>query len=193
MNTKVKICGIRTIEAARVASYAGADFIGLNFVTTSKRRIEIETAKEIVREIDKRLVIVGVFQDAHPQEVNDIAEMVNVDFVQLHGQEDNEYIRQIKRPVIKSFSLQEKPEAIKAEYVMLDRAKQGEGNIVDLDIAAIFAKSYPLFLAGGLTPDNIREVVERVNPFAVDVAGGIETNGQPDLEKIRLFIERVKA
>lgn len=193
MRVKVKICGIRTLEVAEAAFDSGADYIGFNFVSSSKRRISIEKAKEIAGIMRKRVRIVGVFQNASVSKVNDIVKEVGLDLVQLHGQEDNTYIAKIKRPVIKSFTLSDNPEDIRAKYLMLDRVVQGQGDMVNVEKAARFAKNLSLFLAGGLTPGNVSDVVIRVRPYAVDVAGGIETNGKQDLEKIKLFIERVKA
>lgn len=190
---KVKICGIRTVDAAIAAVDAGADFLGFNFVPNSKRRITKQQAKKISDTVRGKITLVGVFQNQDMEEVNGIAKYVGLDFVQLHGKEDNEYIQKVKRPVIKSFTLLDKPEVIQAEYFMLDRVAQGQGDIVSLEKAALLARNFLLFLAGGLTPENVKKIVKEVRPHAVDVAGGIETNGAQDTEKIRLFIERVKS
>ncbi len=193
MKVKIKICGIRTLVAAIAAVEAGADFLGFNFVPNSKRKITLFGAKEIVKRVKGKVSFVGVFQNADSKEVNRIAEEVGLDFVQLHGQEDNLYIAKIKKPVIKSFTLLDNPESIQATYLMLDRVVQGQGDMVNIEKAKAYAKIFPLFLAGGLTPENVKEIVKRVQPCGVDVAGGIEVDGIQDLEKIRLFIERAKA
>ena len=192
MKVKVKICGIRTLEAALNAVGADADFLGFNFVISSKRYISPENAKKIIDQVKGQVSIVGVFQNAPFVEVNTIAEELKLDLVQLHGKEDNEYIQKIKRPVIKSFTIFDNPENIQAKYVMLDRIIQGKGEMVDLEKAAVLAKNFPLFLAGGLTPENVKEIVKRVRPCAVDVAGGVDTNEKQDIKKIRKFIERAK-
>lgn len=242
-NVKVKICGIRSLESAQVAINAGADFLGFNFVKSSKRYIEPERAKEIInviarsrqltetkqsrhekidigsetigiasgRNIDLRndVAMVGVFQNQLVDEVNKIAEELNLDYVQLHGEEDEFYIQKFIRPVIKkinskyflslkgNFELRIKNLGIKtiihnSEFLILDREVQGQGDMVDLDQAVKIADAYSIFIAGGLTPENVASVVKKVKPFAVDVAAGIETNGKEDREKIKRFIYNAK-
>lgn len=190
--TLVKICGIRTIEAAVAALDAGADFLGFNFVPTSKRYIDPKDAEKIIEEIEiSGVELVGVFQNEEFGKVNKIAASLGLDYVQLHGEEDNEYISKIDFPVIKSITLNDNPRLINAEYFLLDR-KGRTGDIVDLEKAAEMAKKFQIFFAGGLTPENVSEIVVKVQPFAVDVAGGIETDGVQDLDKIKLFIENAK-
>lgn len=189
---RVKICGIRTIEAAIAAIEAGADFLGFNFVANSSRRIHIDMATKIASMVYGKVKLVGVFQDQKIEKINQTAKILMLDFVQLHGKENNEYIAQIRKPVIKSFTLLDNPEIIQAKYLMLDRVVQGQGAMVDLQKAALLAKNFLLFLAGGLTPENVKEIVKKVQPYAVDVAGGVETDGVQDVEKIRKFIERAK-
>ena len=90
------------------------------------------------------------------------------------------------------WSMNNNAKKIKAKYLLLDRIKRGEGDMVDFKNAAKLASKFPIFLAGGLTPDNIAKAITNVRPFAVDVAGGIETNGFQDLEKLKLFIKNAK-
>lgn len=192
MNTKVKICGIRTIEAAEVAIEAGADFLGFNFVPTSKRYIDPKDAEKIIAEIEiSGVELVGVFQNEESGKVNKIATSLGLDYVQLHGDESNEYISKIDFPVIKSITLSDNPSLIKAEYFLLDREAR-VGDMVDLEKAAEMAKKIQIFFAGGLTPENVAEIIQTVQPYAVDVAGGIETDGVQDLEKIKSFIKNVR-
>lgn len=192
MSTKVKICGIRDIEAAIAADDAGADFLGFNFVPTSQRYIDPMFAQKIIKLVKGKVKIVGVFQNAKVSDVNDIVSKLGLDFVQLHGKEDDDYISNVAVPVIKSFKVDDVIHNTKAAYVLLDRVKQGEGKMVDLEKAAKLAANFPLFYTGGLNPDNVAKVVKKVKPFAVDVAGGVETKGIQDLEKIRLFIKNAK-
>ncbi len=191
MNIKVKICGIRTLAAAVRAIDAGADFLGFNFVPTSKRYIDPQKAYEIIQEIKAGVDIVGVFQNEMAGKVNEIAATLGLDYVQLHGSEDNEYIARIDFPVIKSITQSDDPKLIKAQYFLLDRVNR-EGDIVDLEKASELARKFPVFFAGGLTPENVSEIIQKVKPYAVDVAGGIETDGVQDLEKIRLFIKNAR-
>lgn len=190
--TQVKICGIRDLNTAKATIKMGADFLGFNFVPNSKRCISPFNALEIINSIRGTVKIVGVFQNAPVIEVTKIASDLNLDFIQLHGQESNEYISKIKIPVIKFITFNESLKKIKAKYFLLDRVTQGKGQMVDLKKANQIALNFPLFYAGGLTPDNVTFVVKQVKPFAVDVAGGIETNGYQDIEKIELFIKNAK-
>lgn len=191
MKVKVKICGIRTVKAAQAAVDAGADFLGFNFVPSSKRYIHPDAAKKIIDRIKRKTQIIGVFQNQTVDKVNKIAAMLSLDFIQLHGSEDSTYIFQVKFPVIKSFTLLDNPQNIHASYLLLDRVNR-KGDMVSFPKAAELAKNFSLFLAGGLTPENVKDAIKMVMPFAVDVASGVETNGQQDLGKIKLFIERAK-
>jgi phosphoribosylanthranilate isomerase len=193
MKVKVKICGVRDLINAEAAVAAGADFLGFNFVPTSKRYIYPKDAKKIIKEIRGKTNIVGVFQNASSDNVNEISELLDLDFVQLHGEEDEDYMKKIKRRIIKKYNLHSFTELNEhSQYVLLDREVQGEGRMLDLEKAAKISNIFSTFFSGGLTPENVSEVVKKVKPFAVDVAGGIETNGKQDGEKIKQFIHNVK-
>ena len=198
---KVKICGVRTKENALTAVEAGADFLGFNFVKISKRYVDPAVAQEIISVIQGKAKIVGVFQNAEVDYINKIAQDLKLDYVQLHGDEDMEVISKLFTPVIKSVgvansqTVEEIMSMLKTftvDYFLLDRLKQGEGEMIDAEKAFIIAGEFPSFLAGGLTPENVEELVKQVKPFGVDVAGGIETNGEQDPEKVRLFIQNAK-
>lgn len=189
---QVKICGIRTEKAAKVAIKSGADFLGFNFVNSSKRYIDPKLAKKIIKTVKGKAKLVGVFQNAPISEVNNLAAKLDLDLVQLHGTEDDKYISKVKLPVIKSVTASSKPNGIPAKYLLIDREKRGEGSLVDPKKAKQFTLKYQIFLAGGLTAGNVSESIQRVQPFAVDVAGGIETNGVQDMNKIKDFIKNAK-
>lgn len=191
-SVKVKICGIRSLEAARVAVKAGADFLGFNFVTESKRFIDPSSALKIINKIKSRVKTVGIFQDAPVDYVNKIVNELNLDFVQLHGSEKNEYVLKMKKPVIKSIIQSDNPETINADFFILDREKRGKGKMMNLKKATKISNNFSIFFAGGLTSQNVAKVVKIVRPFAVDVAGGVETDGVLDSDKIRKFIQNAK-
>lgn len=200
--TQVKICGIRSTMSAKTALYSGAKFLGFNFVPRSKRKISPEFAKQIIDEIKGQVKTVGVFQNQTFEDVNKIADFLDLDFVQLHGEEDNSYIDEIERPVIKVLQLEsdfditnvlKNMNKIKAKYFLLDRKKQGQGKVLNSKKLKILCKTHQIFVAGGLTVENISEIVREVEPFAVDVASGIETGRVEDLEKIKKFIEAARA
>lgn len=201
MSVEVKICGIRTLEAAQTAVDAEASFLGFNFVPSSKRYIEPDEAKKIIDQIRGVSQVVGVFQNAAVEEVNEIASKLGLDFVQLHGSESPEYVNQIKVRVIKAFSLSSDlnsdqiivtMDRYSVPLYLLDREKQGQGAKVNLKKAHELAKLFPLFISGGLTPDNVAEVIKVAKPYGVDVAGGVETNGVQDLKKIKAFIKNTQ-
>jgi len=201
MKVKVKICGIRSMEQAEEAITAGADFLGFNFVPTSKRIITPVKAQEITKKFKGKAILVGVFQDQSFDEVESIANTLSLDCVQLHGIEDKDFCRRLGLPIIKAFGHEEDFDLTKASrdmehfnvsYYMVDRHKRGEGEMISLEKAAELATAFPLFFAGGLTPENVSHVVTNVRPFAVDVAGGIETDGMVDISKIKQFIKNAK-
>lgn len=174
MKTKVKICGIRTLESAQTAIDAGADFLGFNFIPSSKRYIKPESARKIIKQLKKRVKIIGVFQNLKKDFINKIVKSLDLDFIQLHKQR---IIKNVKN---------------KITYVLIDREIQGKGAMVDLHKAVLLTKKSHAFFAGGLNSNNVEEVIKKIHPFAVDVAGGIETNGSQDNEKIKNFIKKVK-
>lgn len=192
MIIKVKICGIRTLEAAQVAKEAGADYLGFNFVPSSRRFIEPKLAEKIINAVRGKVKIIGIFQDAEVDYLNNLASNLGLDFAQLHGNEDSEYINRVTVPVIKSIKIDDQVNKIKADYLLLDRAKRGEGEMIDFKRASGLATIYPLFYAGGLNPGNVADTIRKVQPFAVDVASGIETNGKQEIEKIKAFIRNAK-
>jgi len=193
MKVKVKICGIRDLESAEVAVDTGADFLGFNFVPKSKRCIDPEKAKKIIDTIGKKVRTIGVFQNTPIDEVNNVADALNLDFVQLHGEENEDYIKNIRRKIIKKYDLELNSKMNEnISYLLIDRKIQGKGEMVDLNIAKNIAKKHKIFFSGGLTPENVLYVIKKIKPFAVDVAGGIETNGKQDLKKIKMFIKNVK-
>ena len=171
---KVKICGIRTLESAQTAIAAGADFLGFNFVPSSKRYIKPEMAKKIISQLKEKINIVGVFENAQTDYINKIVKMLDLDYVQLH-----------RKKIIKNTK-------DNTSYLLVDRQTQGVGKLPNLNESETLAKSSEIFFAGGLNQNNVEEVIKKVHPFAVDVAGGIETNGVQDNKKIKKFITIVK-
>ena len=201
-DVKVKICATRSLEAAEVAATNGAEFLGMVFTPHTKTHtVDMGVAKEIGEKMKGKIQLVGVFQNMSLQEVQDIIAACNLDFAQLHGDESPEYLQQIKIKKIKafrlprSFDLEKTKKHMKqydVDYYLVDRQKQSEGPMIDLQTAAELAKEFPLSFAGGLTPDNVLKVIEAVRPVIVDVASGVETNGKQNFTKIMEFIKRAK-
>ena len=209
---RVKICGIGTPEDARVTAEAGADYIGMVFVPERRRRIDSDTAREIVdavRDLDgPSPSMVGLFADQPLDEVNRTIAKCSLDAVQLCGQESVEYTSAVDCQVIKvvhvpaSYRAPDDVPQLAArvqEYadagclVTLDRLvdglQGGTGQRFDLDVAASMAhRGSSFILAGGLTPANVGRVISVVRPWGVDVSTGVETIGKKDRGKIRRFI-----
>lgn len=197
---KVKICGITSLEAAQTAENAGADFLGFIFAD-SKRKISPEKAKEIIEELNGKALKVGVFVNESFEEIERIQRLTGIDIIQLHGQESIEKAGSFSIPVIKAFSIQNEVDFRKiddypVDYQLLDLPKDSEtSNDKTLDWQMIHRLQHSrnrLILAGGLTPMNVFEAIKMVQPYAVDVSSGVETNGDKDHEKIKLFIKNAK-
>ena len=200
MSVKVKICGIRDVASARVAVAAGTDFLGFNFVSTSQRRVEVAVARMILRQVGRDVAMVGVFRDAPVSYVNQVARELELNFIQLHGDENPAYVKQMVAPVIKVVRVgNESADELAADmrgydaaHFLLDRPVQGQGDMINLNVVGALADEFDVFVAGGLNPDNLAGVVRTVRLFGVDVAGGIETEGQSDMDKIRQFVACAK-
>lgn len=202
MKCKVKICGIKTIEAALTACNAGADFLGFNFVPTSKRLISIEAAKKIISELPKKILKVGVFMDADISVINKLVHYLKFDYVQLHGDESPKYVSLIQSAgIMKTFSLstdfdvneiRQEMEKYNADYFLLDRKKQGTGELLNSAKVKDLTSIFPVILAGGLMVENVVDIVHFTKPQVVDVAGGVETDGIVNTNKIMKFIQAVK-
>lgn len=196
---KVKICGICDIETATAAVNAGADALGFVFAP-SKRRISPETAREIIKRMPPFVTIVGVFVNPTINDIVHITSIAGLEAIQLHGDESPEFCDTVMIKVIKSFTLTEKKDLeltkrYKVDAYLFDTSvpgnRGGSGKTFDWRLASHFEKG-PVILAGGLTSENVREAIEIVGPYSVDVSSGVETNGRKDPNKIREFIRRVK-
>ncbi|WP_407272495.1 phosphoribosylanthranilate isomerase [Radiobacillus sp. PE A8.2] len=199
---KVKICGITTIDAAKHAANAGADFIGFVFAD-SKRRIDVQQAKKVAAHIPADVKKVGVFVNETVDTIHHIATTVGLDYVQLHGDESPAFCEQLDFPIIKAFQVRSKDdldvlENYACEYYLLDspagKYRGGNGDKFDWTLA----KHMPnlkgkILLAGGLHEQNVQQALAEVNPDGVDVSSGVETNGQKDLDKITAFITKAKS
>jgi len=198
----VKICGIKTLSDAQTATSAGADFLGFNFVPTSRRCISEETAEDIIAGLgDKRPKLVGVFQNQPAEFVNALATKLGFDFIQLHGEESPEYCAEIRTPVIKAFGLDsdfnteevfKRLSGYRVAFYMLDR-KGRTGELLNSQKVAELAKKFPIILAGGLTPENVRATITSAGTIqTVDVAVGVERDGEKDAEKIKKFVNEAR-
>ena len=199
---RVKMCGMRTITAARAAEEAGADYIGFIFAKNSRRYIAPEAAREIARALH-RVRTVGVFVDAPMDEVNQIAAFVGLDYVQLHGHESAEMAKESQYPVIKAYRYgddfdADAASAYPAEMILVDNYVQGAAGGTGTafhwqDAAREIARvTKPVLIAGGITAENVGAAAAIFQPFGVDVSGGLEDGGEKSEEKIRAFMEVVR-
>lgn len=199
---KIKICGITRLDDALHAVRSGADALGFVFHEASPRYIFPEQAASIIRALPPFVQAVGLFVNADSEFVNATSDQCRLDIVQLHGDEQPEYCDLIKRRVIKVFRVKEitSIEPIRnyrVAGILLDafspRAYGGTGLTFNWEIALAAGKYGPVILAGGLTPENVRQAVEKVAPYGVDVSSGVETApGRKDPEKVREFIRQAK-
>lgn len=197
-SAKVKICGITSLVDALACAGAGADYLGFVFHRTSPRYVEPARAGEIIAALPAGVTPVGVFVNERPGLLDAAVRESGIRVVQLSGEESPEECRRSPLPVIKVFRSRaaDEPGPDPAEYRvfarMADGARPGEyggtGVATDPVLARALAAWGPLFLAGGLRPDNVAARVSEVRPFAVDVSSGVERRpGVKDHELVRSF------
>jgi phosphoribosylanthranilate isomerase len=202
--TKIKICGIKTVNDALAAMEAGADLLGFNFYPKSPRYIDVGTCRDIMSVMRKygHITYVGLFVNASIVEVRATIETCGLSLAQLHGDETSEMLNTLNGKAFKAF--RGVPEHVHrfargdAPALLVDASVKGAyggtGVTADWNKAAELAKGYSLLLAGGLTPENVGEAVRQVNPWGVDVASGVEASaGQKDPSKMRAFVQAVRS
>ena len=192
--TKVKICGLSTVEAVETAVLAGADYIGFVFAA-SKRQVSLEQAQELAKRVTGKTKIVGVFVSPSLEDLEQAIGQVPLDMVQIHGTFDEVLIPLISVPVIRAIQLsdQEAQVSSQADYLLFDAPVAGSGQTFDWGLLKDQKIQQDFFIAGGLTEDNVRQARETFQPYALDVSSGVETDGHKDIEKIKAFIEGAKA
>lgn len=206
--TAVKICGVTRLEDAEAVARSGADFLGLNFWSHSKRHVTVDAAIPLARAGRVRgAMIVGVFVDATMAEILDATERVGLDVIQLHGDESPAFCAEVRertrRRVWKALPVASAEDILGLERwpvhaILLDAAtpgRGGSGQTIDWRIAARAAEGglRPIVLAGGLGPENIAVAVSTVKPWAVDVASGVESApGVKDPVRINAFVRAVR-
>ena len=201
--TRVKICGITRVEDALSAVNAGADAIGLVFYTSSPRYVSIAQARDIVAAMPPFVSVVGLFVNASSGEIQSILSQVRLDILQFHGDETPAQCAQINLPYYKAIRV--KPDTNLLQYaidfkaakaLLLDayneQAYGGTGHTFDWHLIPKNLPK-PIILAGGLDSQNVTGAIQQVQPYAVDVSGGVElTKGIKNAEKIAAFMQAVK-
>jgi phosphoribosylanthranilate isomerase len=203
--TKVKICGITNTRDALAAVELGAWAIGTIFYPESPRRCDVEAAAEIATAVRRRVEVAGVFVNAPLAEVLETVENVPLTMLQLHGDEGPSYCEEARRRtglvVIKAGRAKDTAavralSAYRTNFHLLDAHVHGTwggtGERFDWELAAAHPGRPPLLLSGGLTPENVADAIAVVQPFAVDVASGVEAEpGRKDPDKLRRFFDSV--
>src|SRR5262245_35831298 len=196
---KVKICGVRTRVEAQAAMEAGADALGFNFWPKSARYVEPQVARELINDLSPMACTVGVFVNEEANRILDVAGELNLDAVQLHGDETPEFCDQLKSVKIvkamrvgRDFDLRVLQQ-YRADMILLDSKIDGSyggtGRRFDWRLAIEAKRFAPIILAGGLTEENVGEAVIEVRPAAIDVCSGVEAEpGRKDLDKLRRFM-----
>ena len=201
-SVKVKICGITRSEDLEIAVRAGADALGFVFAERSKRRIDTEQARELVRKVPAFVSRVGLFMDQDADRVARVLDRVPLTLLQFHGNEDADFCRQFGLPYMKAVAMdsdQAVAEAARkypdAAALLLDSHEVGGlgGTGRTFDWSLVVAAPLPLVLAGGLTPENVRRAIEQVRPWGVDVSSGVEDEpGVKNTDRMRQFIKEAK-
>lgn len=201
--TKIKICGIKTVNDALAAIEAGADLLGFNFYPKSPRYIDVGMCRNITSVMRRyaHITLVGVFVNASVEEIYETMETCNLSLAQLHGDETPEIMQSLNGKAFKAFqgvpSILDGFTRRDAPALLVDASVKGAyggtGVTADWNSAAELAKKHPLLLAGGLTPENVAEAAGRVKPCGVDVASGVESApGEKDVSKMKAFVKAVK-
>lgn len=196
--TKIKLCGLSRPCDIEAANAWQPEYIGFVFAPKSKRYVAPEQAKGLKRLLAPEIKAVGVFVNERPETVAKQLHDGVIDIAQLHGDEDEAYIRQLRtltdRPVIQAFRIETAgdvacAEESAADEILLDSGA-GTGTVFDWDLIRNIKRPY--FLAGGLSAENVGEVVTMLHPYGVDVSSGIETNGYKDKSKMAAFVAAVR-
>lgn len=200
---KVKICGMTNLKDVKVAVDGGVDAVGFIFYKKSPRSVTMQVVREIVLELPPFVDSVGVFVNETAEQINKIADHCKLDRVQLHGDESPAFCKKIRRRVIKVIRVKDIQSLKKlSDYpvssFLLDTFSEdqygGTGKVFDWNLAYSAKKYGPIILAGGLTPINVHQAIQRIQPYGVDVCSGVESQpGIKDHKKMKAFLKNVKA
>ena len=202
--TKIKFCGLTDITDILTVNELRPEYVGFVFWQKSKRFVPKEKASELKKALLPEIKAVGVFVDEAPEMIADLLADGVIDIAQLHGKENDEYIATLRELckvdlpaplIIKAFVIKEERDIEKAmkcsaDYLLLDSGK-GTGQTFNWELIKNAKFNKPFFLAGGLDPLNVEKAVRCLQPFAVDVSSGIETDGKKDPQKMKQFAKEV--
>ena len=217
---RTKFCGIKRPEDIQMVNRLHPEYIGFVFFKKSKRNVEPERARSLKEKLDPGIKAVGVFVDEKPEFIAELVSESIIDIIQLHGNEDEKYIGQLREltdaKIIKAFQIRDnaqnkadvnpKPQNSESDSrgqgMVIDAINTSTADMVLVDTGQGTGTAFnwkvlekiqrPYFLAGGINTDNIIEAVNEIKPFAIDVSSGIETDGVKDEEKMKTIIEAVR-
>ncbi len=201
---KIKICGFTNADNAREASLLGIDAIGLVFYDQSPRHVDVESARQIVNALPPFINRVGLFVNADSSFIDEVLCEVPLDTLQFHGDESVIECTQYAMPFIKALRVNQETNIAKmaddyhqASGLLLDAfnkdAYGGTGETFDWSLAKVDI-NLPIILAGGLNPNTVADAINQVNPYAVDVSSGVESQpGMKDIDKIKQFIHKARS
>ena len=197
--TRIKLCGLTRPEDIAAANALQPEYIGFVFAAKSKRAVSRKMAAALKAQLSPQIQAVGVFVNEAPEAVASLLNTGIIDIAQLHGQEDETYIRHLRsltnKQLVRAFRV-DGPESLAkagkspADLILLDSGAGGTGTAFDWTVLDKFSRPY--FLAGGLDPDTVGNAVKRLHPYAVDVSSGIETAGKKDPAKMAAFVAAVR-
>lgn len=197
--TKIKLCGLTHPDDIAAANRCRPDYIGFVFARQSRRAVSPAQAALLKERLAPGIVAVGVFVDESPAAVAALLQRGIIDAAQLHGSEDETYLKTLRaltgKPLIQAFRIAcaadlQIARHSSADFVLLD-AGAGSGAVFDWDLLQDFRRPY--FLAGGLEPSNVGQAIQKLHPYAVDVSSGIESSGTKDSDKMAAFVAAVRA
>jgi phosphoribosylanthranilate isomerase len=196
----VKVCGITQLGDAQAAIAAGADMLGFNFVPHSKRRVDVETAREIISAVRGRALSVAVVADLPTREALELLSALGADRLQLHGEESHDQLRELAPHAFKAVRVGdaadvERARAFPGHPLLVDAKVAGQlggtGHSIDWPLVVELARGRALMLAGGLTAENVEQAVRIVQPWGVDTASGVDASADPrrkDFAKMQRFV-----
>ena len=200
--TQIKLCGLRREEDIRIVNEVMPEYAGFILAEGRRRSITPERMRELTSLLAPGILRVAVFLDQDPEWICLLAKQDLMDVIQLHGFESDDVIRMLQRrtgkKIIKVIRIDKEQDtgtvhekACPADLILLDHGAGGSGEAFDWSLAGAFSRDF--ILAGGLTPENVKEAIDIAHPFAVDVSSGVETNHVKDRKKVLRFIENVRA
>lgn len=201
--SKIKLCGLTRQEDIDCVNRYLPDYVGFVFYKKSHRFVTEDQAAELKSQLDRKIKTVGVFVDEKPENIILLCKKGSIDLIQLHGSEDSEYIDYLRRftnsPIIKAFKVKGPADIAtantsNADFVLLDTFSPnlvgGTGKLFDHSLLQGMERKY--FLAGGVTPDNLSDILNAVNPYCVDLSSGIETERLKDESKIKAVMQIIR-